>query len=152
MVHMGLLETYCIRDVEVTAKLFHELKAQIEAKKFSEESVELEHKVAAIISKQEQNGFKLDTIYATSLIARLKTRVDKLLEQAEELYPTKTVERYSDKTGKKLKDSTVTFNISSRQQVAKKLIELGWKPSKHTEKGSIIVDEAVLDEIIKECS
>lgn len=152
VVHMGLLETYCIRDVEVTEKLFHELETQIEAKKFSKESIELEHKVAAIISKQEQNGFKLDTIYATSLIARLKTRVDKLLEQAEELYPTKTVERYSDKTGKKLKDSTVTFNISSRQQVAKKLIALGWKPSKHTEKGSIIVDEAVLDEIIKECS
>lgn len=152
LVHMGLLETYCRRDVEVTEKLFHELEAQLVAKKFSNESVQLEHKVAAIISKQEQNGFKLDTIYATSLIAHLKTRVDKLLEQAEELYPTQTVERYSDKTGKKLKDSTVTFNISSRQQVAKKLIELGWNPSKHTEKGSIIVDEAVLDEIIKECS
>ena len=62
VVHMGLLETYCKRDVEVTEKLFYELEAQLAAKKFSNESVQLEHKVAAIISKQEQNGFKLDVI------------------------------------------------------------------------------------------
>jgi DNA polymerase I-like protein with 3'-5' exonuclease and polymerase domains len=41
----------------------------------------------------------------------------------------------------------VTFNPGSRQQIAEKLIELGWKPTQKTEKGSIIVDEAVLEKI-----
>jgi len=38
----------------------------------------------------------------------------------------------------------VRFNPSSRQQIAEKLIGLGWKPTKKTEKGSVIVDEGTL--------
>jgi DNA polymerase I-like protein with 3'-5' exonuclease and polymerase domains len=148
----ALMEHYCIIDTEVTADLFLHLEKELKDKEFGGECVGLEHKVAAIIAQQVRNGFRLDTVYATGLLTSLKTRVAELLEQAEALYPTREVERYSEKTGKRLKDATVTFNISSRQQVAKKLLELGWKPSKHTEKGSIIVDEVVLDEIIKECS
>jgi DNA polymerase-1 len=150
--HMGLLESYCEQDCKVTAKLYLNLVNELNEKQFSEQSVALEHEVAFIIEEQIENGFKLDRPYATTLITHLKTRVDELLEQSEALYPTREVERYSDKTGKRLKDAVVTFNISSRQQVAKKLQELGWRPSKYTEKGSIIVDEVVLDEIIKECN
>ena len=147
----SLLNHYCIRDVEVTAKLYLKLCNEFNEKQFSLESLELEQSVAAIIAKQTKNGFKLDQPYAITLITDLKTRLAQLLERAAELYPEQTVERYSEKTGKRLKDSIVTFNIGSRQQVASKLMELGWRPSKHTEKGSIIVDEAVLSEIIKEC-
>jgi hypothetical protein len=52
----------------------------------------------------------------------------------------------------------VVFNPASRQQIAEKLIGLGWKPKKFTEptenypQGQAIVDEATLDQIIKECS
>lgn len=148
--HMSLLIDYCKQDVNVTEQLYHHLVATKEEKGFSDEAVELEHKVAAIIAQQVRNGFKLDVQYATSLIVSLKTRLDQLLERAQELYPPRTVERYSEKTGKRLKDSTVVFNLGSRQQIAEKLMELGWEPGKHTDKGSIIVDEAVLDEIIKE--
>jgi DNA polymerase I-like protein with 3'-5' exonuclease and polymerase domains len=146
----NLLTDYCIRDVEVTAKLYSHLVSELEQKQFSQESVDLEHRVAAIISEQTKNGFRLDQPYAICLTTTLKARLAALLERSAELYPEQTVERYSDKTGKRLKDSIVVFNIGARQQVAKKLQELGWKPAKHTEKGSIIVDEAVLDEIIKE--
>jgi DNA polymerase I-like protein with 3'-5' exonuclease and polymerase domains len=149
--HHGLLDDYCVRDVEVTAKLYLKLVNDFNEKQFSLESLELEQSVAAIIAQQTRNGFKLDQPYAMCLITSLKTRLAELLERSSELYPEETVERYSEKTGKRLKDSTVVFNIGARQQVAKKLQELGWKPSKHTEKGSIIVDESVLDEIIKEC-
>ena len=54
----SLLESYCIRDVEVCAKLYLKLCNEISEKQFSQESVELEHKVAAIIAEQERNGFK----------------------------------------------------------------------------------------------
>ena len=147
VVHMGLLETYCKRDVEVTEKLFHELEAQLAAKKFSNESVQLEHKVAAIISKQEQNGFKLDVIYATTLLASIKGKLDSLYEEMQRRWPPVVVERISEKTGKQLKDGMVTFNPGSRKQIGEKLIELGWKPEKHTEHGQPMVDEGVLSKI-----
>jgi DNA polymerase I-like protein with 3'-5' exonuclease and polymerase domains len=147
LVHMGLLETYCRRDVEVTEKLFHELEAQLEAKKFSKESVELEHKVAAIIAKQERNGFKLDVIYATSLLATIKGKLDSLYEEMQERWPPVVVKRTSEKTGKPLQDGLVVFNPGSRKQIGEKLIELGWKPEKHTEGGQPMVDEGVLSKI-----
>lgn len=147
VVHMGLLETYCKRDVEVTEKLFHELETQLAAKKFSNESVQLEHKVAAIISKQEQNGFKLDVIYATTLLASIKGKLDSLYEEMQRRWPPVVVERISEKTGKQLKDGVVTFNPGSRKQIGEKLIELGWKPEKHTEHGQPMVDEGVLSKI-----
>jgi len=39
------------------------------------------------------------------------------------------------------------FNLGSRQQIAERLVMLGWKPKKKTDKGHIIVDEKVLSEI-----
>ena len=56
-------------------------------------------------------------------------------------------ERVSEKTGKRLKDKIEIFNAGSRKQIAERLMALGWKPTKHTEKGSVIVDEKVLSNI-----
>ena len=39
------------------------------------------------------------------------------------------------------------FNLGSRQQIAERLVMLGWKPKKKTDKGHIIVDEKVLSQI-----
>ena len=144
---MDVLEDYCAQDVKVTAKLYQKLVAELESKGFSEQSVELEHKVAAIIAQQVRNGFKLDVVYATTLIADLQTQVDRIYQQFQDKWPPYEVERISEKTGKVLKPLLVTFNPGSRQQIAEKLIELGWKPTQKTEKGSIIVDEAVLEKI-----
>jgi hypothetical protein len=36
------------------------------------------------------------------------------------------------------------FNLGSRQQIAERLVMLGWKPKKKTDKGHTIVDEKVL--------
>ena len=147
----ALMEHYCIIDTEVTADLFLHLEKELKDKEFGGECVELEHKVAAIIAQQVRNGFRLDTAYATGLLTEIKGRLAEIYERAQRLYPPRTQERYSEKTGKRLKDTTVVFNLGSRQQVAIKLQELGWVPKKHTDKGSIIVDEEVLDEIIKSC-
>jgi DNA polymerase I-like protein with 3'-5' exonuclease and polymerase domains len=139
-----LLEHYCVRDVAVLRDLFVRLCGDLESKGFSQESVTLEHQVASIIAKQERNGFKLDTIYATCLLADLKGKMAGIYEQMQEQWPPITKERYSEKTGKRLKDETITFNPASRQQIGEKLIELGWKPKKFTPTGQPIVDEAVL--------
>ena len=147
--HRPLMEHYCIRDVEVCAELYLKLRNELDEKQFSQDSIELEHKVAAIIAEQERNGFKLSVEQCTLLLVDWKNRISEILGRAQQLYPPVTTERYSEKTGKRLKDSTTVFNMGSRQQVAEKLQELGWKPKRFTEKGSVIIDESVLEEIIK---
>jgi DNA polymerase I-like protein with 3'-5' exonuclease and polymerase domains len=143
----SLLEHYCIRDVKVTAKLYHHLVSEFNQKEFSLESLELEQSVAAIIAQQERNGFKLDQIYATCLLTDIKSKVAGIYERMQQRWPPVTVERISDKTGKRLKDSVVTFNPGSRQQIGEKLKELGWKPKDFTPTGHPIVDEAVLEKL-----
>jgi DNA polymerase I-like protein with 3'-5' exonuclease and polymerase domains len=142
--HHGLLDDYCVRDVEVTAKLYLKLVNDFNEKQFSLESLELEQSVAAIIAQQERNGFKLDQIYATCLLTDIKSRVAEIYERMQSRWPPVTVERYSDKTGKRLKDSVVTFNPGSRQQIGERLKELGWKPKEFTETGIPKIDETVL--------
>jgi DNA polymerase I-like protein with 3'-5' exonuclease and polymerase domains len=146
----SLLEHYCVRDVSVLRTLFTRLEAIVVDKRFSQESIELEHQVAAIINKQEKNGFKLDTIHATCLLAELKGKMSAINDRMQEEYPPYEVERISEKTGKKLKPELVVFNPASRQQIAEKLIALGWKPKKFTDptashpNGQAIVDESTL--------
>lgn len=151
MPHDTLLDTYCRRDVSVTEKLYLKLINDFNEKQFSQESLELEFKVASIISEQERNGFKLDQIQATMLLTDIKSKVAGIYERMQQRWPPVIVERYSEKTGKRLKDSVVTFNPGSRQQIGEKLKELGWKPQKFTETGQPMVDEAILEQIIKEC-
>lgn len=145
--HMDLLEYYCIRDVDVTIQLYHHLIKLTKEKEFSDESVELEHKVAAIVAEQTRNGFKLDKPYATMLLTDIKGKLDSIYEAMQLKWPPYEVERISEKTGKTLKSATVTFNPGSRKQIGEKLIELGWKPDTFTEQGQPIVDEGVLSKV-----
>jgi DNA polymerase I-like protein with 3'-5' exonuclease and polymerase domains len=146
----ALLEFYCKRDVAVLRNLVTHLQTDLADKGFSDESVGLEHQVASIIYKQEKNGFKLDTIHATCLLAELKGKMSAINDRIQEEYPPYEVERISEKTGKTLKPELVVFNPASRQQIAEKLIALGWKPKKFTEptashpEGQAIVDESTL--------
>lgn len=143
----ALLEHYCIRDVEVTAKLFVRLSSDVVEKQFSQESVELEHRVAQIISEQERNGFKLDQIYATCLLTDIKSKVAGIYEQMQQRWPPVITPKFHKTHGRPIKDSIVTFNPGSRQQIGEKLKELGWKPKEFTETGQPKVDETILANI-----
>ena len=149
--HYPLMEHYCIRDVEVCARLYSHLSMELASKEFSQESIDLEHKVAAIIAEQERNGFKLDTVYATCLLTDIKGKMAGIYEQMQHRWPPVITPRFHKKSGKPIKDSVVTFNPGSRKQIGEKLIELGWKPQKFTDTGQPMVDEAILEQIIKEC-
>jgi DNA polymerase I-like protein with 3'-5' exonuclease and polymerase domains len=136
---------YCKQDVEVTHCLYTQLSKDL--KDWDQRCIDLEHSVAAIISRQERHGFKLDIAKAIDLVATWKTKLSEIEENLQSIFPPIVTERYSEKTGKKLKDNVEVFNPGSRQQIAERLMSLGWKPEKHTEKGSVIVDERVLDGI-----
>ena len=140
------MEEYCIQDTLVTAKLYNHLVITLQSEGFSQRSIDLEHNVQAIITKQEENGFKLDEPKALQLLAKLKAKLDIIQSEMQELFPAKaTTGRVHKTSGKPLKDIIEPFNPGSRKQIAERLIEKGWKPKKHTEKGSVIVDEAVLE-------
>jgi len=129
---------YCKQDVNITHKLFNIL--QKEGKGFSSSSIRLEHKVRVIIDKQEKNGFAMDMKKAMSLYNKLKDEANSLEKWSVSTFEPTVVEL-------KTKTKYIPFNIGSRQQIADRLMKLGWKPKKHTDKGNIIINEAVLDTI-----
>jgi DNA polymerase I-like protein with 3'-5' exonuclease and polymerase domains len=136
---------YCVQDTKVTAELYKHLTKEME-NDFSKESIKLEHEVAIIIAEQERNGFKLNEAMSLQLLAELKTKLDAIQVEMATIFPPKVTSGRTHKTtGKALKDIIEPFNPGSRQQIAERLIAKGWKPKKHTEKGSVIVDEAVLE-------
>jgi DNA polymerase I-like protein with 3'-5' exonuclease and polymerase domains len=139
------MRDYCVQDTLVTKQLYIHLTKEMK-NDFSKESITLEHEVAIIIAEQERNGFKLNEAAALQLLSVLKTKLDAIQVEMATIFPDKvTTGRVHKTSGKPLRDIVEPFNPGSRQQIAERLIEKGWKPKKHTEKGSVIVDEATLE-------
>jgi DNA polymerase I len=136
---------YCIRDVEVTEAVHQNLMQNMTC--FSSNCIELEHKVQASVQQQEINGWTLDQPLARDLCATFKERMNEIEEELQQKFPPIVHERWSEKTGKQLKDKVEVFNVGSRQQIAKRLSSLGVRFDKVTDKGNPIVDEAVLETI-----
>ena len=139
------MEEYCIQDTLVTQKLYEHLTSELKSNKFDQRSIDLEHKVQAIIAKQERNGFKLDEVAGITLLTTLQNKLAAIEAELQGIFPAKTIERVSEKTGKPLKAKVEVFNPGSRKQIGERLIEKGWKPSRYTETGQPIVDEGTLD-------
>jgi DNA polymerase I len=88
--------TYCKQDVTVTAELYRRLDRDL--KDFGR-SVELEHQVAVLMKRQENNGFKLNVPEAVSLLAELKDRMSVITDEMQAIFPPIVEERWSEKTG-----------------------------------------------------
>jgi len=138
------MRQYCINDVKVLERVYNQLLKEKESHGFDGESVQLEHEVCSVISKQVSRGFRLDVEGCERLCGVLSGRMEEICERLQESFQPIVHRRVSEKTGKQLKDSIEVFNPASRQQISKRLQGIGWKPKKYTEKGSVIVDESVL--------
>jgi DNA polymerase I-like protein with 3'-5' exonuclease and polymerase domains len=138
---------YCIADVNLTERVHQWLELQLSAEGFSQQSIDLEHRVGWIVTEQERNGFKLDIPFAHSLMMDLMFEMNSIEAELQEIFPPIVEERWSEKTGKRLKDKVTVFNPGSRKQIAERLKGLGVTFNKMTEKGNIIVDEKVLEGI-----
>ena len=129
---------YCKRDTEVTRLVAQKL--EVEGKPFKPRAYELECKVRAILDKQKKNGFAFKIQEAMILQAQLQDELHGLERKAEEDFdPTEIV--------LKTKTKYIPFNIASRKQIADRLQAKGWKPKQMTDKGNIIINEAVLSTI-----
>jgi DNA polymerase I len=150
------MQDYCEQDIEVTTKLYHKLMERKEKQEFSDYCIELEHRVAEIIFRQEQNGFGFDMEKAERLYQELLMRRIELEKALTEMFPpwevkTPFVPKVNNKTRGYVKGvmtykvQVVEFNPSSRHHIAKVLKEKhGWQPKEFTEKGEPKVDDDVL--------
>ena len=147
--------TYCRNDVELTERLY---KFLISKTKDFGQSIELEHRVAQIIQKQHERGFKINVVEAYELQSKFQEDMNDLTTKVRQTFPPmKIEEEFIPKSNNKArgyvkgvpftKVKYKEFNLGSRQQIAERLMLLGWKPKKKTDKGHVIVDEKVLSEI-----
>ena len=163
---------YCEQDCDVTHKVYDLLTERLE--KFGDTSVTLEHEVQKVIAKQTENGWLLDQRKCVDLLARLKQRKMEIEDEVHEKFKPLPVfiKEITPKYNKDGRLSTVglkflsdcdrgfvsgsfsridwpEFNLGSRQQIGRYLQFFGWKPETYTEKGNVIVDEAVLSKVKK---
>jgi DNA polymerase I-like protein with 3'-5' exonuclease and polymerase domains len=135
---------YCIQDVEVSHKIW---EAQQEFINDNPKSIWLEHEVTRIISNQIVNGFCFNLNAAYDLEEELQYNKISIEDEMRQSFPPLVEERWSEKTGRRLKDKVTIFNPGSRKQIAQRLGDkYGWRPPV-TEKGNPKVDEAVLREL-----
>lgn len=146
---------YCKQDVEVTYQLFNKIN-RID---YSKEAMELEHEVTTLIYKQEKYGFKFDVDTATKLYAKLNARRLELEDEFQKIFEPQTLKiPFIPKVNNKskgyvkgevfYKEKVITFNPSSRQHIADRLIErYKWKPTVFTPDGKPKLDETVLSKL-----
>jgi DNA polymerase-1 len=154
---------YCLNDCRVNVRLFVRLSDRMRGVGFTERSIELEHKAWSIIRRQRLNGFQLDVPRAHELYAELRQLERELKDEIHEQWPpqlivvrsfakshkadgtptanyARHVEQYPElratESGGYEALDYVEFNLGSPKQRIEKLLELGWKPTEFTEKGS----------------
>ena len=138
-----LMAVYCDQDVAVTTKVYQHLQTLIDYTLGS--AIQLEHDFAWVIHLQEQHGFRLDVDAAQALAVEMRGEMVEIEAELQEIFPPITHERWSEKTGKRLKDRIEIFNPGSRKQIAERLIaKYNWKPKVFTPAGSPQIDEGVL--------
>ena len=138
------MQEYCEQDVLVTHKLYDYFIAQ----KIDKRALKLEHEFAQVISLQERFGFPFNSKAAYALVNDLKARRSELEDDLQKTFPPIEIERWSEKTGKKLKTKVINFNPASRQQTSERLKEKYPEITfETTEKGSPKVDDDVLKKL-----
>ncbi len=165
------MATYCMRDVEITTKLYLQLKDEL---KGQEDALKLEYYIKEKCNEQENNGWSFDEKKAISLLSDINNELRKAEEEVQRVFKPLPVWKKTNTLSRTHKvDGTRTLayskqvalqchinsdgeygyfaypplNLGSRQQVAHHLMHYGWKPTKLTETGRPIVDEGTLADV-----
>ena len=137
---------YCLQDCRSNWDVYKHIWTQLDEQGFSHRSVQLEHNVRTYTTEQERNGFAFDFEQACTLYTDHTQRMQQIEEALQQTFPPIVEERFSDKTGKRLKDKVTVFNVGSRQQVAERLAAKGAVWTRQTPTGRPVVDEKSLAE------
>jgi len=146
------MQDYCELDVEVNYKLFQ----LIEKQNYSKQAIQLEHEFARCIIQQEAHGFHFDVASAKKLYTSLAKRRLELEKSLVSTFPNwqKYIGTFVPKRDNKTlgykkgvgikRYKEITFNPNSRDHIADRLMNKGWKPEQYTPDGKPKVDESVL--------
>ena len=152
------MQDYCLGDVETLLAIWKHINPD----GYSQQAIELEHRIANTCHNMEVSGWPIDMKAAGILHAdlvqeknvlesALKAEFGTWFEGAGEFIPKADNKRHGYTKGVPMsKVKEVEFNPASRQHIYKRLMVLGWKPKEFTDSGQPKVDEAVLDRIAKD--
>ena len=153
------MQEYCEQDVKVNLKFFE----LIQSKNYSEQAINLEHRIAWICWRQEQNGFKFDYDKALDLLRDLSIEKAKIESELQTLFDPwwaaggevktpkrtvnyKSVDRHSVTAGASYTPVVHNvFNPGSRAHIANRLTAIrGWQPQDFTANGQPKIDDTIL--------
>lgn len=147
---------YCDRDTEVNCALLDRCLKR----GYSQQAIDLEHKIQWVCAQMERNGFKFDVEKASVLLARLVVHRDRLEVQLKDTFkpwevklpdfiPKRDNKTLGYLTGVPVpRSKTVMFNPRSRDHIANRLTALyGWVPEEFTDGGKPKVDEDVMADL-----
>jgi DNA polymerase-1 len=135
---------YCLQDCRANWDVYEYIVSEMDRQGFSEQSRILEHAVAKHTAQQVRNGFAFDFDTACGLYRDHEQRMREIEAELQAVFPPIVEERWSEKTGKRLKDRVTPFNVASRQQVAERLSAKGAVWNDTTPSGKPKVDETTL--------
>lgn len=145
--------TYCKQDVNVTRVLYEKFLST----GYPITAIDLEHSIAWVMAKQERNGFVFDKAEAINLYGVLAdernaiyTKLTTTFKPWKVFKGNKVYKRDNAKLGIKAGVPypiyvDKTFNPNSRGDIAKVLMDRGWKPTEYTPSGAVKVDESTLE-------
>ncbi len=156
------LEDYCIRDVDITTKIYLKYKKYID-NPVSISSIEKEHKFYNIVQRMGDNGFTLNIPKVTTLLTKVHSELSTLDTEIFEAFPPR-LKFIREVTPRETKHGTISltsipkdmrkdipdlcvgapfcyccwtdFNPNSPKQIINVLGQAGWKPIEKT-KGHI---------------
>ncbi len=152
------LETYCIRDVDITERIYNKYKRHIHHPDW-QKAFELEHKFQLIVNSLHDNGFSFNKKKAEELLTKVEGELLVLdeailrefpprLKLLREIHPKETKHGTLSRTDFRwVKDGDlsefnggpfsrcnwVPFNPSSHSQIIGVLAEAGWSPVDKTQ-------------------
>ena len=116
------VQARCVGDVVITKALWWFLQPD----GYSQQALELEHRVAAVCAQITADGIPFDRTAAERLRRQWEARRNELEAQLRQKFKIK--------------------NLNSRLQIARLLEARGWKPEKRTEKtGQPVIDDELLE-------
>jgi DNA polymerase I-like protein with 3'-5' exonuclease and polymerase domains len=151
---------YCIRDTEITTKLYLRLKDNV--RKHGRDALELEYDTKKHCSEQEKYGWYFDERKAMEVLQDVENNLRETEEKVHRVFKPLPIWQKATKLKNRFKqDGTRTlayqkqvtlqchtnssgeygyyaypqFNLGSRQQIGRHLQHYGWKPKEFTEKG-----------------
>jgi len=152
------MEDYCEQDVHVVETLFRQVFEEKKGNPLEKHSqaIDLEHRLAIIMAKQEAAGWPFDVESAQKLESTLRTEMDKLADQMRDTFPHVDGGLMTPKRNNKTKGylegvsfcKLKEFNPTSRQHIGWAFATFrGWKPEQFTDTGAPKIDEGVLQAI-----